>query len=86
MSIYDNILLMILTPWLWWRGLTKCSLLDKGMVNHFSILALRTEPGSPSLQVDSLPSEPPGKPWGLGLKVLTFFSSYSGEVLNFKGK
>ena len=22
------------------------------------------EPGSPALQADSLPSEPPGKPWG----------------------
>ena len=26
----------------WWRVLTKCDLLEKGMVNHFSILALRT--------------------------------------------
>ena len=26
----------------WWRVLTKCSSLEKGMVNHFSILALRT--------------------------------------------
>ena len=38
-------------PWLvgppktdgsWWRGLTKCGPLEKGMENHFSILALRT--------------------------------------------
>ena len=26
----------------WWRVLTKCSPLEKGMANHFSILALRT--------------------------------------------
>ena len=26
----------------WWRGLTECGQLEKGMANHFSILALRT--------------------------------------------
>ena len=26
----------------WWRGLTECGPLEKGMVNRFSILALRT--------------------------------------------
>ena len=26
----------------WWRGLTDCGPLEKGMANHFSILALRT--------------------------------------------
>ena len=26
----------------WWRVLTKCGALEKGMANHFSILALRT--------------------------------------------
>ena len=26
----------------WWRILTKCGPLEKGMANHFSILALRT--------------------------------------------
>ena len=26
----------------WWRGLTGCGPLEKGMANHFSILALRT--------------------------------------------
>ena len=26
----------------WWRGLTECGLLEKGLANHFSILALRT--------------------------------------------
>ena len=26
----------------WWRVLTKCDSLEKGMVGHFSILALRT--------------------------------------------
>jgi len=25
-----------------WRGLTECGPLEKGMANHFSILALRT--------------------------------------------
>ena len=27
----------------WWRGLTECGPLEKGMANHFSILALRTQ-------------------------------------------
>ena len=27
--------------WSWWRGLTECGPLEKGMANHFSILALR---------------------------------------------
>ena len=26
----------------WWRGLTECGPLEKGMANHLSILALRT--------------------------------------------
>ena len=26
----------------WWRGLTEYGLLEKGLANHFSILALRT--------------------------------------------
>ena len=26
----------------WWRGLTECAPLEKGMANHISILALRT--------------------------------------------
>ena len=26
----------------WWRGLTECDPVEKGMTNHFSILALRT--------------------------------------------
>ena len=26
----------------WWRGLTECGPLEKGMASHFSILALRT--------------------------------------------
>ena len=25
----------------WWKGLTECGPLEKGMANHFSILALR---------------------------------------------
>ena len=27
----------------WWRGLTECGPLEKGMANHFNILALRTQ-------------------------------------------
>ena len=27
----------------WWRALTECGPLEKGMANHFSILALRTQ-------------------------------------------
>ena len=30
------------TDWSWWRVLTKCGPVEKGMANHFSILALRT--------------------------------------------
>ena len=26
----------------WWRDLTECGPLEKGMANHFSVLALRT--------------------------------------------
>ena len=26
----------------WWRGLTECGRLEKGMANHFSVLVLRT--------------------------------------------
>ena len=26
----------------WWRGLTECGPLEKGLASHFSILALRT--------------------------------------------
>ena len=29
-------------PGSWWRDLTECGPLEKGMANHFSILALRT--------------------------------------------
>ena len=29
--------------WLDWRGLTECGPLEKGIVNHFNILALRTD-------------------------------------------
>ena len=28
--------------WSWWRDLAECGPLEKGMANHFSILALRT--------------------------------------------
>ena len=30
------------TGWSWWTDLTECDSLEKGMTNHFSILALRT--------------------------------------------
>ena len=33
------------------------------------------KPRSPVLQADSLPSEPPGKPWGLNKSLLLFFPS-----------
>ena len=29
-------------PLSWWRGLTECGPLEKGVASHFSILALRT--------------------------------------------
>ena len=35
----------------WWRDLTECGPLEKGMANHFSILALRT-PNSMKRQKD----------------------------------
>ena len=35
-----------------WRGLTKCGPLEKGMANHFCILALRTSMNSMKRQKD----------------------------------
>ena len=35
-----------------WRGLTECGPLEKGMANHFSILALRTPMNSMKRQND----------------------------------
>ena len=44
----------------WWRGLTECGPLEKGMANHFSILALRTM-NSMKRQNDRIPKgELPG--------------------------
>ena len=44
---HDWVTSLHLQPWpmmdgLWWTVLTKCDSLEKGMANHFSILALRT--------------------------------------------
>ena len=36
----------------WWRVLTKCSPLEKGMANHCNILALRTPMNSINRQKD----------------------------------
>ena len=36
----------------WWRFLTKCGPLEKGIANHFSILALRTPMNSMKRQKD----------------------------------
>ena len=55
-SFYSSIFTLCLTQWnckprcvwspktdgSWWRVLTKCGQLEKGMANHFTILALRT--------------------------------------------
>ena len=38
------------------------------------------EPGSPALQADALPSEPPGKPWTLKFLVISQFLFYSSVV------
>ena len=43
--------------WSWWRGLTECGPLEKGMANHFSILALRTPMNSMKRQNDRIPKE-----------------------------
>ena len=40
------------------------------------------EPGSPALQADSLPSEPPGKPWGWGKERLRFYRVNFNTHLN----
>ena len=42
------------------------------------------EPGSPALQADSLPSEPPGKPIKASEKVLPTISSISDDVSELK--
>ena len=36
----------------WWRDLTECGPLEKGIANHFSILALRTPLNSMKRQKD----------------------------------
>ena len=41
----------------WWRGLTECGPLEKGMANHFSILALRTPMNSMKRQNDRILKE-----------------------------
>ena len=41
----------------WWRNLTECGPLEKGMANHFSILALRTPMNSMKRQNDSILKE-----------------------------
>ena len=41
----------------WWRGLTECGPLEKGMANHFSTLALRTPMNSMKRQNDRILKE-----------------------------
>ena len=41
----------------WWTGLTECGPLEKGMANHFSILALRTPMNSMKRQNDRILKE-----------------------------
>ena len=42
----------------WWRGLTECGPLQKGMANHFNFLALRThEQNSMKRQNDRILNE-----------------------------
>ena len=40
-----------------WRGLTECGPLEKGMANHFSILALRTPMNNMKRQNDRILKE-----------------------------
>ena len=44
-SVWDECNCVVVWPKMgrsWWRDLTECGPLEKGMANHFSILALRT--------------------------------------------
>ena len=41
----------------WWRSLRECGPLEKGMANHFSILALRNPMNSMKRQNDSILKE-----------------------------
>ena len=41
----------------WWRGLTECGPLEKGMANNFSILALRNPMNSMKRQNDRILKE-----------------------------
>ena len=41
----------------WWRGLTKCGPLEKGMANHCSILALKNPMNSMKRQNDRILKE-----------------------------
>ena len=56
----------------WWRGLTECGPLEKGMANHFSILAWKIpwteEPG----RLQSMGSLRVGHNWATSLSLFTF--------------
>ena len=41
-SLGQNQLMTMCFGLAWWRGLTECGPVEKGMANHFSILTLRT--------------------------------------------
>ena len=43
------------------------------------------KPGSPALQADSLPSEPPRKPWLLLIHTICFISFYGSYHSNLNG-
>ena len=41
----------------WWRGLTECSPLEKGMANHFSVLCFENPMNSMKRQKDRTPKD-----------------------------
>ena len=77
----------------WWRDLTECGPLEKGMANHFSILAL-SDPGikpasleSPALAGRFCTTEPPGEPYSERLEsaLSLFFPAGSPTVKHAMG-
>ena len=69
----------------WWRGLTECGPLEKGMANHFSILDWKIpwteEPG----RLQSMESQRVGHDWATSLSLslyLLYKSTLNWEIIN----
>ena len=61
-------------PGSWVYGILQASILEWVAIPLGDLPDLGIEPGSPALQVDSLPSEPPGKPSEAAYPIYYFIS------------